>query len=194
MRRRASTPEGIGTPLRRSSKCDRKAVIKHDHKSENISGPYLREQIFRLVLREISSSSRTPFCFDPIPLVISFDPMQRNRVRQKGCSHRFACLRRYHSDRSVLSTIHGNYVFACTEYGSTHELEEMFRGMLSPGEMTRGQLRALVKSMDPGATGIVGLQELVTFGRARQGGGGKGKARKAAEMSLKRCARPRSSK
>lgn len=60
--------------------------------------------------------------------------------------------------------------------------------MLSPGEMSREHLRALVKSMDPGATGKVGLRELVTFVSARQGGGGAGKAAKAAETGLKRCA------
>lgn len=60
--------------------------------------------------------------------------------------------------------------------------------MLSPGEMAREHLRALVKSMDPGATGKIGLRELVTFVSARQGGGGAGKATKAAETGLKRCA------
>lgn len=62
----------------------------------------------------------------------------------------------------------------------------MFWGMLSPAEMAREHLRALVKSMDPGGTGKIGLRELVTFVRARQGGGGAGKAGKAAEIGLKR--------
>lgn len=54
--------------------------------------------------------------------------------------------------------------------------------------MAREHLRALVKSMDPGATGKIGLRELVTFVSARQGGGGAAKAGKAAETGLKRCA------
>lgn len=62
----------------------------------------------------------------------------------------------------------------------------MFWGMLSPAEMAREHLRALVKSMDPGGTGKIGLRELVTFIRARQGGGGAGKAGIAAEIGLKR--------
>ncbi|CAM9603690.1 unnamed protein product [Ectocarpus sp. 12 AP-2014] len=70
---------------------------------------------------------------------------------------------------------------------STHELEEVFWGMLSPGEMAREHLRALVKSMDPGGTGKIGLRELVTFVSARQGGGGAGRAAKAAETGLKRA-------
>lgn len=70
---------------------------------------------------------------------------------------------------------------------STRDLEEMLWGMLSPAEMAREHLRALVKSMDPGGTGKTGLRELVTFIRARQGGGGAGKAGKAAETGLKRC-------
>lgn len=69
---------------------------------------------------------------------------------------------------------------------STHELEEMLWGMLSPPEMAREHLRALVKSMDPGGTGKIGLRELVTFIRARQGRGGAGKAGKAVEIGLKR--------
>eukprot|EP00903_Cladosiphon_okamuranus_P007182 g6974.t1 len=70
---------------------------------------------------------------------------------------------------------------------STRDLEEMFWGMLSPAEMAREHLRALVKSMDPGGTGKIGLRELVTFIRARQGDGGAGKAGKAAEVGLKRA-------
>ncbi len=58
--------------------------------------------------------------------------------------------------------------------------------MLSPAEMAREHLKAVVKSMDPGRTGKIGLRELVTFVRARQGGGGATKAAKAAEMDLKR--------
>lgn len=62
----------------------------------------------------------------------------------------------------------------------------MFWGMLSPGEMAREHLKALVKSMDPGGTGKIGLRELVTYVRSRQGSGGAGQAGKAAETSLKR--------
>lgn len=62
----------------------------------------------------------------------------------------------------------------------------MFWGMLLPGEMAREHVNAVVKSMDPGATGKVGLRELVTFVRARQGGGGSNAGR-AAETALRRC-------
>lgn len=69
---------------------------------------------------------------------------------------------------------------------STHDLEDMFWGMLSPGEMAREHLKALVRSMDPGGTGKIGLRELVTYVRSRQGTGGAGQAGRAAETSLKR--------
>lgn len=69
---------------------------------------------------------------------------------------------------------------------STHDLEEIFWRMLSPGEMAREHLRAVVKSIDPGGTGEIGLREVVTFVRARQGGGAC-KAGKAAEIGLRRC-------
>lgn len=70
---------------------------------------------------------------------------------------------------------------------STHDLEEMFWGMLLPGEFAREHLKAVVNSIDPGGTGKVGLRELVTFVRARQGGGA-GNARKNAETALRRWA------
>lgn len=69
---------------------------------------------------------------------------------------------------------------------SLHDLEEIFWGMLSPGEMARNHLKTVVKSIDPGETGKVGLRELVTFIHTRQGGG-KGNAGKAAETGLRRC-------
>lgn len=67
---------------------------------------------------------------------------------------------------------------------STHDLEEMFWGMLAPGEMSHVHLKTLVKSMDPEGTGRVGLRELVTFVRARQGGGATGSGAKKAETGL----------
>lgn len=69
---------------------------------------------------------------------------------------------------------------------STHDLVEIFWGMLSPGEMAKEHLEAVVKSIDPEGTGKVGLRELVTFVRSRQGGGA-GNAGKAAEKGLRRC-------
>lgn len=69
---------------------------------------------------------------------------------------------------------------------STHDLEEMFWGMLSPGELSREHLKILIKSMDPGATGKVGLRELMTFVKARQGSGGVGNDSKKAESGLLR--------
>lgn len=69
---------------------------------------------------------------------------------------------------------------------STHDLEEMLRGLLLPGELAREHIKALVKSMDPGQTGLVGLRELVTFVRARQGGGSAINAGKTAEAALRR--------
>ena len=74
---------------------------------------------------------------------------------------------------------------------STHDLEELFWGMLSPGEMARNHLKTVVKRIDPGETGKVGLRELVTFFHTRQGGG-KGNAGKTAETGLRRCVRPQS--
>lgn len=58
--------------------------------------------------------------------------------------------------------------------------------MLSRGELAREHVKIIVKSIDAGGTGKVGLRELVTFVRARQGSG-VGKVGKAAETQLRRC-------
>ena len=85
-----------------------------------------------------------------------------------------------------------NCTFALAHACSTHDLEEMFWGMLSPGEMARNHLKTVVKSIDAGETGKVGLRELITFMHTRQGGG-KGIAGKTAETGLRRCVRLQSS-
>lgn len=69
------------------------------------------------------------------------------------------------------TTSHGNKR-ACPSLAglpSTQDLEEALWAMLSPGELSREHLRAVIEGMDPQRTGKVGLREVVTFVRARQG-------------------------
>lgn len=79
-----------------------------------------------------------------------------------------------------------NHTFLSCGFLSTLDAEEMFLGMILPGELSREHLRVVVGSMDPEATGKIGLRELVTFVRARQGWRPGKKAGKAAEDGLRR--------
>lgn len=58
--------------------------------------------------------------------------------------------------------------------------------MLSPGELSQEHIKRVVKSMDPERTGKVGLRELVTFVRARQGAAAAESTMKKAETCLRR--------